>query len=521
MRASSLLARILAGAILFFVFAVSVYRAKTQMIAHDEAFSYERFLDQGVEHVLHYDAANHVLQTLLAKPIVKVLGVSEFTLRLPTLLGTAVYLTFAYLLCRQLFGEGLVFVLTVALLALNPLVRDFLVAARGYSLGLACLTAAMYLFARLTQRGELDFHDSEWRWGCSMASVSLALSMAANLTNIVPATCLAVLFGTETLGGVTALRQFRDRQFVNFAKYFLLPGAATGLCILWPYFIQMRLVQSTIHLQSATAALRDAFSASFLYGWSDDLLNSLGAVAPALGSWQARVTDLGIYVLLPLLFGFVMLGVALALKASGADNASRGRQCRIFAGAAVGSVVVTLLLHLLTGIDYPNSRYCMFLIPLFTIGGVVAAREVSSRWRSPLLKGVSLLIASAIVFDYALSLNTKFFRYNEYDVISLDLFRAIEKDARARGLTSVHVGGTWWYEPEINFYRVRYRATWMQEYEVRDKSYFWEFPSPLTPKDYDYFVFVPASDPGVTGSRIRKIFHDDKTQVTIIAIGHE
>jgi len=36
----------------------------------------------------------------------------------------------------------------------------------------------------------------------------------------------------------------------------------------------------------------------------------------------------------------------------------------------------------------------------------------------------------------------------------------------------------------------------MQEYEVKDKSYWWNTPSALTPADYDYFVFVPASDPG-------------------------
>ena len=71
MKAKSLFARVLAAAILVFVFVVSVYRAKTQTIAHDEAITYERFLDQGVEHVLHYEAVNHVLQTLLAKPIVK------------------------------------------------------------------------------------------------------------------------------------------------------------------------------------------------------------------------------------------------------------------------------------------------------------------------------------------------------------------------------------------------------------------------------------------------------------------
>jgi hypothetical protein len=41
------------------------------------------------------------------------------------------------------------------------------------------------------------------------------------------------------------------------------------------------------------------------------------------------------------------------------------------------------------------------------------------------------------------------------------------------------------------------------------------------PADYDYFVFIPASDPGLKGLRVRTIFHDDKTQVTIIALARE
>src|SRR5260370_6827657 len=123
--------------------------------------------------------------------MLKVLGVSDFTLGLATLFGAVVYLASVYLLCRQLFGEGLVFVLTVAMLALNPLAIDFMAAARGYSLSLAGLTVAMYLFARLTARGELDVRDKEWRWGFSIASPSFALSITANLPNIVPPPSLA------------------------------------------------------------------------------------------------------------------------------------------------------------------------------------------------------------------------------------------------------------------------------------------------------------------------------------------
>jgi 4-amino-4-deoxy-L-arabinose transferase-like glycosyltransferase len=521
MRTGALLARLASGAILVFAFGVAVQRARVQPIAHDEALTYEWFLDQGVYDVLRYNPANHVLQTLLAKPIVKILGVSEFTLRIATLIGAAIYLIAVYFLCRRLFGDGLTMVLSVTMMALNPQVMDFLAAARGYSLGLAGLAVAMYAFARLTDRGKFDPGDKEWRWGCAAASISLALAVAANFTNIVPATCLALSFTAVALGGIATLFRFQERAIREYAKYFILPGLAAGFCILWPFLIQARLAQAKIQLDKASDAMRDIFNASFLYKWTDDVFNSLGAVPPAAGSWQERATELGANFLLPLLFCFVLAGLILAFRASTDSEKRQSAECRIFPGAAIASVVLTVLLHFATKVNYPFSRYRLFLVPLFTIAGMLTARRISSRFPWLLLKGAGLLLGAVVVSDYALSVNMKSFRYNAYDVISRDLYQAIERDALSRGLTNVRAGGTWWYEPEINFYRLRHRAKWMLPYEIKDRSYWWQTPGALEPASYDYFVYVPPSDPHLTGPRVRTIFHDEKTQATIIAIAHD
>jgi hypothetical protein len=121
------------------------------------------------------------------------------------------------------------------------------------------------------------------------------------------------------------------------------------------------------------------------------------------------------------------------------------------------------------------------------------------------------------VLDYALSIQVKEFRYNAYDVISLKLYQAIADDAQRRGLKSVRVGGTWWYEPEINFYRRKLKATWMMDYDVKDKSYYWQSPNALEPLEYDYFVFTPAGDPGLTGPRVRTVFQDEVRGITVVA----
>src|SRR6266702_1913271 len=135
----------------------------------------------------------------------------------------------------------------------------------------------------------------------------------------------------------------------------------------------------------------------------------------------------------------------------------------------------------------------------------------------PYLKGIGLLMAAVVVSDYALSLQTRYFRYNAYDVISRDLYLAIANDAQSRRLTNVRVGGTWWYEPEINFYRRRYNAKWMMEYDIKDRSYWWQTPNSLTSADYDYFVYRPEGDPGLDGPRVRMIYRDQVRGITVVA----
>ncbi len=65
------------------------YRAVTQSITYDEACTYIQFVrGSWWNTVTQYSANNHVLFTLLAKLSTDTLGVTELTLRLPTLLST-------------------------------------------------------------------------------------------------------------------------------------------------------------------------------------------------------------------------------------------------------------------------------------------------------------------------------------------------------------------------------------------------------------------------------------------------
>jgi hypothetical protein len=405
----------------------------------------------------------------------------------------------------------------VAMLCLNPQILDFMPAARGYILGLAFLAVAMYAMARVAHRGEFNPDDPQWRWGCGIASASMALAIAATYTNAVPVAALGLSFSAVALGGLRGLLNWSDRRTRAFGKYFLIPGLATGFCILWPYLIQTRRYHFYAGLPKAGEAIRDAFDASFLYKWTGDIYAvSLGALPAPAGSWQERVTYLGEFAFFPMLLCIVAAGVILAWHPE--TGSSRSTYCKIFGGGAIASVVTIVVLHLTLKFQYPGSRFSLYLVPLLTVGSLLAGLEIYFRYKLGLLKYVGVVIAAAVLSDYVLSLQVTSFRYNAYDVISRDLFQAVANDAHALHLTNARVGGTWWYEPEFNFYRRRFNATWLMEYDIKDRSYWWQTPNSLTPRDYNYLVFTPAGDPGLTGPHLRTIFRDGPRGITVVAI---
>jgi len=510
--------QIVAWSLLGAVFGVVAYRAYVQPIAHDEALSFASFLDGGVNKLLQFNSANHVLFTLISKVFVKVFGVTELSIRAPNVIASAVYLSALYLLCQKIFGDGLSMLITLAMLCLNPQIMDFMVAARGYSLGMACLCIAMYFLSRIVARACTDPDDKRMLLECSVASVFLALSVASNLTNLIPAFGLTVSFYAIAMPGASLIH-LSDRKHRMLARHFLAPGMIVGLFILWPFLIQARPQHFSMGLQKWSESLRDIFNSSFLYKWTDDIYAySLGAIPASPGSWQERVSDCGVYIILPFLFISVLAGAALALRRPFEPLKQQNVYCRLFGGAAICTVVLTAILHMVANVNYPVARTCLYFIPLFTVGGMLSAKEFSSRLSIWPLKFAGLLLSLVILCDYAAALNTKYFRYNAYDSISRTMFEVILNDARSRALSTVRVGGTWWYQPEIDFYRRRYKADSILSYDIKDPSFFWQTPNSLTPRDYDYFVFTPGGDPNLDGPQVRVIFHDKDVGVTVIRI---
>ena len=166
-------ARLAVAVLLCLLWCRCVYRAATQSITIDEAFAYNLYLARPLaETFTNFDAANHVLFTLLARLSVAVVGPSELAMRVPTLLAAATYFLVLYRLSRLCFGQSALFAAGVTLAAMHPLVLDFLSLGRGYGLGLALLTWMLLEGAR----------ENRYR-----AGIAAGLAVAGNLIMAFPA----------------------------------------------------------------------------------------------------------------------------------------------------------------------------------------------------------------------------------------------------------------------------------------------------------------------------------------------
>ena len=167
-----------AVAFAFARFLFCCYRAKHQAITIDEASTYLAYLD-GSWRLLgsQFSANNHVLFTILAKLSISVFGLSEFTLRLPSLIA-GFFLAIGTFKMLRIVGSGVLRWTAFAAVCFHPLLTDFSIAARGYGLAVALLIWAVCF----VMDGRL-----------SVAGWLLGLAAAANLSVAFPVAALIVV----------------------------------------------------------------------------------------------------------------------------------------------------------------------------------------------------------------------------------------------------------------------------------------------------------------------------------------
>jgi hypothetical protein len=474
------------------VFCLSLWRAGTQSIAGDEAFAYELFVSSHPAKLFnHYDASHHVLYAILQKISVTLLGVSEFTLRLPALGAAAWYLSVVVRLCHRLFGPSPRLVLGVGLLALNPLVFDFLSAARGYGLALAFFGWAL---------------EQMWLWTDApsekpayRAAAGLALSVASNLTFVFPSVPVALVF----LAALLTDRRAAGKRWRMTVECFVIPGIVIAFVILVMPLVHARREHFYVGHPRFTESLR-ALTALSLFPHPKPWASS--AETP----WVRAELQLIQWLLLPALLvsaaGTWLAAVWRAIVRNGMADAQAALRLHLFAGGALlGALGMLVPARLLFDLPYPHGRTGLYLIVLATLCALTVWRLSDgrrvTRWIAVPAWAVSLILLS----QYLLFLQTRHYTEWRYDARS----KTVAAILRARGSVlppPVRVAASPFLEPSLNFYRKLWRLEWM---------------APITrqgaDQDADFYVLLGQDHALIARRKLAVLFRDSLANVVLAA----
>jgi hypothetical protein len=454
--------------ILFALFrtAFCTYRAVTQSLTGDEAFSYNNFISGPWSRLYaRYDANNHVLYSILAKLSITVFGTSEFSLRLPSVIAGFLFVLGVYWVLAATTASRAVRWTALVALALHPLLLDFSAAGRGYGPSLTLLTWAIYFFLR-----QRDF----------LSGALLGLSISANLTILYPAVGLLLC--------PFALRRGDTEKRIQscLTMAFTTTGLFGAMCY---------------------GVLSKASSSNFYVGignLSSALMNLIVTSVRA----SERVGLLGTYsgmrlielVILPLSTIFLM-GASVRIFLRFPDR----RPVLAPLAMLLAAVVELVAARHIADLPYPVDRLGLYLVLLFGFAWAIAV----SASEHPLLRLSNGFLAGLLLIQFTTQLQTRYFQIWIYDLPAKDVARRLLEETRDQPPNSVKVSVTWWEQPALEFYRGYYRISSLQPIQRYEAT-------PLA--GFDYYVVQVTDDKSVRPEalqRLRPIFHEPVSGVLL------
>ena len=405
----------------------AILRACVESVTIDEGDTYFWFVTKSAKELFHPFPNNHLLNTLLMWASIHVFGTSVLSIRLPALLGAAIYILVCYFLCRGITDRFNLQLSVFVCLVYNPIVLDFMSAARGYSLANAFLLAAIAVPV-----WEHRTH-APLRTCCAMASLALGLSFIAafSYTFVDLAVSLAIV--------AWAIWRREAESLAGILTCCILPGLFIALLIggypitHWP---KGELFYGAQSLGEMARSLIDV---------------SLHQVNP-----RFMAIDSLKEFLLPVLAMFCAWQIAAAeLDGSWSEDPQRQWLAKFAAG--VGAIAaVTVLLHWIAfhfaHLPLPLTRTGLFLLPLLTLlAGAIAAFPARSIFSRLIRRGTAAAFFCLACY-FLLCLRIGYFEEYQDDADVKDVYAVLARMNHSSGVTDVVAHSL--YVAPLNFYRI-------------------------------------------------------------------
>jgi hypothetical protein len=376
-------------------------RAAKLCITIDEASTYNCHVTGGWLDIILFRTDglpdnNHVLYTLLCKASVMLFGLSELTLRMPSLLGCLFYLL-GLNLCLRRIASGWKIVPGLLAVGLNPYVIDFLGLARGYGLGLGFtmlgLAALLSSFTETTGKPRVV--------AAQVSMVLFGFAALSNLSFLLVLCAAMILFGAYLVYSGIIDRRDSGSPFTPWLILLLrisLPAI--------PFIAYLALPIGIIRQHKL-------FGEGGHEGFWPDTVTGLvkGTAYDSPWLWQ-NIDTLVAWVLVASLF------VPLALIVLGRTDEKKFVLLSVLAGMTFIVSMLSLAQHYLLDVAYLEGRRGIFLIPFFLLTVFAFGNPPRQAARAYVLPAIllGLLVPSVLAVHDVSCMNLRIIsNWNDYE----------------------------------------------------------------------------------------------------------
>lgn len=274
----------------------------------------------------HWDANNHVLNSFLSSLSFQLFGDAPWALRLPNVAMYPIYIYFSWKVAAKIQSSTIRWTLFLSLVS-TTYTFEYFALSRGYGMSLGFMIWGVFLFLKNMEKNTV--------FGYLSSIFILFLAVSANLTLIYVYLMIVVLVLFKLF---MAASKSTSRKLIHV---FFLTVFSTVLAFPLIYF--------SFELKSRGA---------LYYGGNSFINFTLKPIVQLLfGSDSLVLIYLVVLLFLSIFLAFIFL-IIKGLKISLIEK-------QLFTILLSGGVAAILLSHYILGVNFPEDRTAMYLIPLF------------------------------------------------------------------------------------------------------------------------------------------------------------
>ncbi len=470
-----------------------IARANLQSVTLDEADSYLGYVATDWPSHFYPSSGNHVLNSILARILIGLFGLWHVTLRGPSILGALIYIAAMYGFCNLLSETKPFQLLLFICLVYNPFILDYLVAARGYSLALGFLSAALFLLTR-----QLIKPDAATLYrDMVIASICAGLSFTANFSF---AFVDAVVLGVFAIWEVRKMERTRDRA--SWAAACVLPALLVAFLVCGSTVMGWSLNQPYFGSHSLAESLAGIIDSSF-YELNDYIAH------PLLKLILARIQPA-----LPLLFVGILLAQLAFMAVQWRSLRDVALQRLALAeGFLISILIISVVLHWaafhLWRILLPKERAAIYFVTLSVLATGLGT-AICSRLRFgyvPQVFSLALLSIGALYFIACLRLD--YFKEWKFGADVRAAYPVVEKISRCYGIREIP--SEWMYDAGLRFYQRYYGNAVLKI----------SFAEPYPAGKDAYVVRYDSAKDFIKQQGLRVVYHGSLSDMAVLIRDHQ